>query len=78
MILTYSSLPENGFLSSTMNILSFPLLTFWYVKSIFFTIYASLIREDNGTLLQYSCRKIPWTEKPGGLQTLGLLRARHD
>ena len=23
-------------------------------------------------------RKIPWTEEPGGLQSMGLLRVRHD
>ena len=29
--------------------------------------------------LQYSLlEKIPWTEEPGGLQTLGLQRVRHD
>ena len=26
----------------------------------------------NGTLLQYSCLEIPWTEKPRGLQSMGL------
>ena len=28
-----------------------------------------LIGEGNGTPLQYSCRKIPWTEEPGRLQS---------
>ena len=28
--------------------------------------------------LQYSCLQIPWTEKPGGQQSTGLLRVRHD
>ena len=23
-------------------------------------------------------RKVPWTEEPGGLQTMGLRRVRHD
>ena len=32
----------------------------------------------NGNPLQYSCLKIPWTEEPGGLQYIGLQRARHD
>ena len=31
----------------------------------------------NGNLLQYSCWKIPWTEDPGGLQSMGLQRIRH-
>ena len=28
---------------------------------------------ENGNLLQYSCWKIPWTEEPGKLQSLGSL-----
>ena len=32
----------------------------------------------NGNLFQYSCWKIPWTEEPGGLQSMGLQRVRHD
>ena len=27
--------------------------------------------KQNGNPLQYSCRKIPWTEEPGGLQSIG-------
>ena len=30
----------------------------------------------NGNLLQYSCLKNPWTEKPNGLQSIGLQRIR--
>ena len=33
--------------------------------------------EGNGSPLQYSCLEIPWTEQPGGLQCMGLLRAGH-
>ena len=33
--------------------------------------------EGNGNPLQYSWR-IPWTEEPGGLQSLGLQRVGHD
>ena len=36
------------------------------------------IREGNGTPLQYSCWKIPWTEEPGRLQFMGSLRVGHD
>ena len=25
-----------------------------------------------------ACKKIPWTEKPGGLQSMGLQRVGHD
>ena len=38
-----------------------------------------LSREGNGTPLQYSFAwKIPWTEEPGGLQSMGSLRVQHD
>ena len=38
-----------------------------------------LFREGNGTPLQYSClEKIPWTEEPGRLQSMGSLRVGHD
>ena len=33
--------------------------------------------EGNGNPFQYSWR-IPWTEEPGGLQSLGLQRVGHD
>ena len=33
----------------------------------------------HGNPLQYSClKKIPWTEEPGGLQSTGSQRVRHD
>ena len=32
----------------------------------------------SGNPPQYSCLKIPWTEKPGGLQSTGLQRVGHD
>ena len=35
-------------------------------------------REGNGTPLQYFAWKIPWMEKPGGLQSMGSLRVGHD
>ena len=31
----------------------------------------------NGNPLQYSCLGNPWTEKPGGLQSMGLQRIGH-
>ena len=30
--------------------------------------------ERNGNPFQYSCLKIPWTEEPGRLQSIGLQR----
>ena len=35
-------------------------------------------QEENGNPLQYSCWKIPWMEEPGGLQSVGSQRVRHD
>ena len=41
-------------------------------------IYDKSTREGNGTPLQYSYLENPWTEEPGRLQFMGLLRVRHD
>ena len=30
--------------------------------------------ERNGNPLQYSCLEIPWTEEPGGLQSMGVAK----
>ena len=32
----------------------------------------------HGNPLQYSCLEIPWTEKPGGLESMGLKRVGHE
>ena len=32
----------------------------------------------NGNLLQYSCWRIPWTEEPSELQSMGSQRVGHD
>ena len=32
----------------------------------------------DGNPLQYSCLENPWVEKPGGLQSMGSQRVRHD
>ena len=34
--------------------------------------------EGQGDALQYSCWRSPQTEEPGGLQSVGLQRVRHD
>ena len=34
--------------------------------------------EGNGNPVQHFARKIPWTEEPGGLLSIGLQRVRHD
>ena len=43
----------------------------------------SLGQEDplgggRGNPLQYSCLENPWIEEPGGLQSIGSQRVRHD
>ena len=43
-----------------------------------FNSYIVLNGEGNGTPLQYSCLENPWTEEPGRLQSMGLLRVGHD
>ena len=35
-------------------------------------------RESNGTSLQYLAWKIPWTEEPGRLWSMGSLRVGHN
>ena len=34
--------------------------------------------EGNGNPLQYSCLEYPWTEEPGGLQSMGSQGVGHD
>ena len=43
-----------------------------------FALYIALLREGNGTPHGTLAWKIPWMEEPGGLQSMGLLRVRHD
>ena len=35
-------------------------------------------RGGHGNPLQYSCLENPWTEEPGGLQSIGSQRVGHD
>ena len=35
-------------------------------------------RGGHGNPMQYSCLEIPWTEEPGGLQSLRPQRVGHD
>ena len=35
-------------------------------------------RGGHGNPLQYLAWRIPWTEEPGGLQSIGLQRVGHD
>ena len=36
------------------------------------------LEKDMETYLSTLAREIPWTEEPGGLQSMGLHRVRHD
>ena len=38
----------------------------------------SIPGEGNGYPLQFFAWEIPWTEEPGGLQSMGLQRVGHD
>ena len=52
---------------------------FWEGKFKREEIYVYLlIGEGNGTPLSTLAWKIPWTEEPGGLQSMGSLRVGHD
>ena len=49
------------------------------VRSLLFnTLSSFVIREGNGTPLQYSCLENPMDEEPGRLQSVGPLRVGHD
>ena len=46
--------------------------------TIVFNITIDSVGEGNGTHSSALAWKIPWTEEPGGLQSMGSLRVRHD
>ena len=56
----------------------------WGAKRIIEELYLNVISNLidflalYGTPLQYSCLENPWTEEPGGLQSMGSLRVGHD
>ena len=43
-----------------------------------YTVSKLWFGEGNGTPLQYYCLENPMDGEPGGLQSMGLLRVRHD
>ena len=47
-------------------------------KSQEFYLTSTVFGEGSGTPLQSLAWKIPWTEEPGGLQSMGSLRVGHD
>ena len=63
------------------------LVTAWYVSP--YCIFGLLFRNSSSPVVTWSLEamvthsstlawKIPWTEEPGGLQSMGLLRVGHD
>ena len=46
--------------------------------SALFCVSRHSLGEGNGTPLQYSCLKLPWTGEPGGLPSMGSHRVGHD
>ena len=71
-----SRIPESKSHNDTLCIRSLQFRKEW--DAIWFIQSYEHIGEGNGTPLQYSCPKIPWTEEPGRLQSMGLLWVRHD
>ena len=55
-------------------------MSFYFLTSNIweFHIFANTLYAAAGTPLQYSCLENPWMEEPGRLQSMGLLRVRHD
>ena len=43
-----------------------------------FLDWEDLLEEEMATYSSILARRIPWTEEPGGLQSMGLERAGHD
>ena len=57
--------------------ISFYTLGLWSIlSSLLYIVWAK--GSGNGTPLQYPCLENPWTEEPGGLQSMGLWRVGHD
>ena len=67
--------PASG--SSLPGVLVPSLFTAFFLFLAFITTQSTILGEGNGTPLQYSCWKIPWTEEPGRLQSMGSLQVRH-
>ena len=49
-----------------------------FLVLIVFLKYIPLLEKAMAPPLQYSCLENPWTEEPGGLQSMGSLRVGHD
>ena len=49
-------------------------ITYTYICDVYIYISEKAMASHSDTLAW----KIPWTEEPGGLQSMGSLRVRHD
>ena len=63
---------------STWTVYYLPSAIFLYEALFLYTFLVSLIGEGNGTHSSTLAWKIPWTEEPGRLQSLGSLRVGHN
>ena len=55
--------------------------TYTSVSNKYISLVEKYIEAVEKAMAPHSCtlaRKIPWTEEPGRLRSMGLLRARHD
>ena len=73
----FTTNPPRSFPLSTCGIVKYSIIWSQIRCGIWSMLYIS-IREGTGTPLQYSCLKIPWTEEPGRLQSMGSLRVGHN
>ena len=54
------------------------LIVFYIISISYPSIYESLLEKAMAPHCSTLAWKIPWTEEPGGLQSMGSLRVRHD
>jgi len=52
-----------------------------FISSIIYfnrSVYLNVLEEERATHSRICARKTPWTEEPGGLQSMGLQRVNPD
>ena len=78
---TKSRLQLNNWTCSWVNLTVYVTCPKSHKSNNFFFFLATLdqlVREGNGTPLQYFAWKIPWMEEPGRLQSMGSLEVGHN
>ena len=73
-----SPLPWISFPFRFLHSIEFPVLYSRFSSVIYFIHSSVYIGENNGTHSSTLAWKIPWTEEPGRLQSMGSLRVGHD